>query len=125
MKLYNKWFWLSPNEELPCANLQFCRNVEICQSKSAGSLPPSGRQHIWSTVQNKGTGTRDYNCLKVVWLDRPELVVLPDSRQKNFNCPVNILFKFLPTNRKRRTKNPLKNSANRVKESSSVYSCIL
>jgi len=27
----------------------------------------------------KGTGTRDYNCLEVVWLDRPELVVLPDN----------------------------------------------
>ena len=31
----------------------------------------------------KGTGERDYNCLKVVWLNTPGQVVLPDLRSKS------------------------------------------
>ena len=33
---------------------------------------------MFNFVYVKGTGTRDYNSLKVEWLDRPELVLLLD-----------------------------------------------
>jgi hypothetical protein len=38
----------------------------------------------------KGTGTRDYNWLKVVWYDGSRLGKSPaDIQKNNFNCPFN------------------------------------
>jgi hypothetical protein len=40
----------------------------------------------------KGTGTRDYNWLKVVWHDGSWLGESPADIQKNFNCPFNFIL---------------------------------
>ena len=43
---------------------------------------------------HKGTGTRDHHCLKVVWLNRPDLVRLLEvgryEKCNFFSCPINI-----------------------------------
>ncbi len=50
------------------------------------------RQILWG-VSLKGTGTRDYNCLKVVWHDGSSwLGESPADIQKNFNCPFNFIL---------------------------------
>jgi hypothetical protein len=40
----------------------------------------------------KGTGTQDYNWLKVVWHDGSWLGESPADIQKNFNCPFNFIL---------------------------------
>jgi hypothetical protein len=40
----------------------------------------------------KGTGTRDYNCLKVVWHDGSWLGESLADIQKIFNCPFNFIL---------------------------------
>jgi hypothetical protein len=41
----------------------------------------------------KGTGTRDYNCDKVVWFDRPWLGESPADIRNFLNCPFNLILK--------------------------------
>jgi hypothetical protein len=40
----------------------------------------------------KGTGTRDYKCVKVVWFDRPGLGESPADIYNFLNCPFNFLL---------------------------------
>ena len=39
----------------------------------------------------RGTVSRDYNCLKVVWLDRPRLVHATPDIQKILKSPINYI----------------------------------
>jgi hypothetical protein len=42
----------------------------------------------------KGTVTRDYNGLKVVWLKRPDFLLLADIGFNFFDCLFNLLLIF-------------------------------
>jgi hypothetical protein len=45
----------------------------------------------------KGTGTQDYNCVKVIWFDRPRFGESPADIHHFLNCPFNfkLNYKFL------------------------------
>jgi hypothetical protein len=56
--------------------------------------PPFKEKSFWKRffALLKGTGTRDYNWLKVVWYDGSWLRESPANIQKNFNCSFNFLL---------------------------------
>jgi hypothetical protein len=52
----------------------------------------SGGVSCHGTSAIKGTGTCDYNCVNVVWFDRPCLGEIPADIHNFLNCPFNFLL---------------------------------
>ncbi len=55
-----------------------------------GRGTPVDEAIIKKTDHVKGTGTRDYNYVKVIWFDRPWLGESPADIHNFFNCPFNL-----------------------------------
>ena len=69
-----------------------CSLSASCRRIGLGTARRSRRQSMYPFL--KGSGTRDYNWLKVEWLNKPDLTLPPDISLHFFNCLFNILFKF-------------------------------